>query len=65
LKRSIIIRKAPTFHEDYHHQISPYEETSQKYDKVRYTLNFVLSYKNLSEKHLNYAFSLSTKTKPQ
>ena len=67
LRRSTRTRKTPTFLEDYHHQImmSPCSKKLEENKKVRYPLNSVLSYKNLSEKQLNYSLSISSQTEPQ
>jgi len=66
LTRSTRTRKAPTFLEDYHHQLqmSLFDESLQKSNKVHHPLNFELSYENLLNKQLNYTISLAPQTKP-
>jgi len=66
LRHSTRIHKAPTFLEDYHQlQMSLFDESLQKSNKVHHPLNFVLSYEKLLNKQLNYTFSLASQTKPQ
>lgn len=62
-RRSSRQRKTPAFLNDYHHQI--YKASCNKNNKVKYPMNFFISYQNLSLKHLRFTLSISSNSKPK
>jgi len=52
LRRSTRIRRTPTFLEDYHHQLMlfPHDKRMDKNNRICYSLDLVISHKNLSDK---------------